>query len=129
MSDVHRPEPLTEAELAALQSQLSGICDCGDDRPWPPMFRSHCEGCASHLVLGDSTTVVARLIADLRAERKENERLREALDFYANPEHWEAKFVGMAGSTEPNPGASVWESGPGNDGGERARRALNVPLP
>lgn len=103
---------LTEEELAACTALAERCPDSATPGHWD---------LAMHWV--------PRLIADLRASRAEVKRLREALDFYANPENWEAKFVGMAGSTEPNPGASVWESGPANDGGERARRALNVPLP
>lgn len=66
---------------------------------------------------------VLRLIADLRASRAEVERLRAGLDFYADPENWEAKFRSRA------PGVEVFDSGPAVDGGDKARRALNVPLP
>ncbi len=69
------------------------------------------------------------IIAALRASRAEAERLREALDFYANPEHWESTLVREVPCFGPNAGASEWESGAAIDGGERARRALNVPLP
>lgn len=55
----------------------------------------------------------------------ERDRLRDALHFYADPENWQAKFRSQAPADGPNPGAQVWESGPANDGGERARRALN----
>ena len=65
--------------------------------------------------LNEATARIGCLIADLRASRAEVERLRDALDFYANPEHWESWTAS--------------ESEAFIDGGERARRALNVPLP
>ena len=65
MTGVQRPEPLTERELRlmTLNPHLVGWSD------------------------------VSRLIADLRASRAEVERLREALDFYADPHSYFAVMV------------------------------------
>ena len=53
---------------------------------------------------------------DLQAE---NQRLREALEFYADPANWEAVEVEKFSDV-----LSSWASGSAVDGGERARKAL-----
>lgn len=46
-------------------------------------------------------------------------RLRAALEFYADPKHWESVLIEDYGD-----GHQTWESGPALDGGASARAAL-----
>jgi hypothetical protein len=146
------PAALTDEELAAMQVradaatpgpwrswiegrdhwggdtfiQMSGVAERASDL-YLLFDRAHAAYEADHDFIAHARTDVPRLIAALRAIRAEVERLREALDFYANPENWEPVLIQAATPGGPNEWASEWISPEAMDGGDIARRALNVP--
>jgi len=56
---------------------------------------------------------------EVKAALVDAERWRKALEFYADPKHWESVMVDDHGN-----GYQTWESGAAVDGGARARAAL-----
>lgn len=61
----------------------------------------------------------AQCHADINLLLTELGHLREALEFYADPKHWESIMVEDYGD-----GHQTWESGAAVDGGARARAVL-----
>jgi hypothetical protein len=62
--------------------------------------------------------------AEVKEALAQAARWKEALEFYADPKHWESVLIRQVSDDEPNGGAQEWESGAAVDGGLRARRAL-----
>lgn len=64
---------------------------------------------------------MVRKVGMLTAER---ERLRAALEFYAEPTNWDSVVLYTVPKGEPNEGAQTCRSGPAWDRGQHARIAL-----
>lgn len=75
----------------------------------------HSDLCAAEALAAEDHAMIAQLEGENAILEAENARLREALKFYANPDHWEPPYA--------NPGENPF-SVMDDDEGKTARAAL-----
>lgn len=76
------------------------------------------------IIGSDGTTIEVIKVEEYESLKQENEKLREALSFYADFNNWFGEFKNKGNMNFPNIDKSDWEQFQSTVGGKRARHAL-----